>query len=295
MLKEENIINVSNCDELFSKLESFGSDFIYRGQQNSTWPLNSSKDRLREIAFKHPNSGKGLTEYISTYYRTESVEKKFDAFAHLFSPEVPAFKDIWSKLSYLQHHGWPTDLVDFSFSPYVALFFALDTDGIAQKSTIYVANKQKVREKTNEMIRGAVTRQIEKNTDKDVKRHVLKIQRKYYDEGDHFYFNIASRYVVGQGTLHIVEPEDFNIRIKSQQGCFLTARTGSDSSMEEVINVNYYDSFKQIIFPSSLRYEIHKRLVRMNVVATSLFPSLAGVIEEANRSVKLGIGSMLGG
>lgn len=84
---------------------------VYRGSGDSHWPLLTSLDRLGGV---HPPHAKaGLEEHILRNFIRYSRP-------HLAHP--PANE--WELLVTAQHHGLPTRLLDWSYSPLVALHFA---------------------------------------------------------------------------------------------------------------------------------------------------------------------------
>jgi len=89
--------------------------FIYRGQNDRRWPLQTSFHRSNRV---------DLTRYFKhdirrLYRRVHGLTgMKFDLHSN---------KDDLDSLIYLaQHHGYPTPLLDWSLSPFVAAFFAFD-------------------------------------------------------------------------------------------------------------------------------------------------------------------------
>ena len=92
--------------------------WVFRGQRNATWKLTSSYERARKRLglFKLNEQLSRISEY------TELEEFKRNA-SHLL-PREPSCQLEW--LALMQHYGAPTRLLDFSESPFVALYFALD-------------------------------------------------------------------------------------------------------------------------------------------------------------------------
>jgi hypothetical protein len=58
--------------------------------------------------------------------RKSRILRIFKRKAHLFLPNPPSEDDSFEWLSIMQHHGTPTRLLDFTWSPHVAAFFALE-------------------------------------------------------------------------------------------------------------------------------------------------------------------------
>ncbi len=93
-------------------------NLIYRGQSNSAWFLTTSLHRTKLIT---------TTEDFLFYFRTlipeiqEQVEAWDGTRRDLSNPI-----DMAQFLAFLQHNGFPTPLLDWTFSPYIAAYFALE-------------------------------------------------------------------------------------------------------------------------------------------------------------------------
>src|SRR5450432_2593273 len=85
--------------------------YIFRGQ-NKPWRLRTSFHRRgRSNLFRY------VLEDIPTLHRHLSARTR-----HVFNLENPDQNGAFYNL--IQHHGYPTPLLDWSYSPYVAAFFA---------------------------------------------------------------------------------------------------------------------------------------------------------------------------
>lgn len=122
-------------------LASGGDDVLYRGHRKFDWKLESSLERaLQEHALEfEPEKYERLQSMAAdaeTERWTNTVEiglmQAFRRQAARFGiPDLPGARDLLGWWEVMQHHGAPTRLMDWTRSPFVAIWFALDghTDG----------------------------------------------------------------------------------------------------------------------------------------------------------------------
>lgn len=112
--------------EYFKLVEQMGRrSWVYRGHSRYNndndfdWKLESSLHRFLQV-----HKGKAIKS-SSWYPREKALLSRFIAAAHMNLTHVPEKKDKLSWLALMQHYGSPTRLVDFTFNPAAALYFAM--------------------------------------------------------------------------------------------------------------------------------------------------------------------------
>ena len=103
------------------------SDILFRGQANSIWKLKTTLERFTKKTYSvgHYNNLLGIvknkiesfTNNIWQHEDYDSLNKKIKIF---FRPPSYDF------MAYLRHHGFPSPLLDWTRSPYVAAYFAFN-------------------------------------------------------------------------------------------------------------------------------------------------------------------------
>lgn len=105
---------ISSFDEIHNYQKE---KWIYRGQRSSKWPLQTTLERACE------NYGHSLEKAKDNEKR---LLREFQRKYHHYSQYIPHSDNTLEWLSLMQHYGAPTRLLDFTYSIYVAAYFALE-------------------------------------------------------------------------------------------------------------------------------------------------------------------------
>lgn len=139
---------VKIMSELPNGLGSHGL-FLFRGQSNKDWTLSTSIQR--KLSEYNINTHTEAIEY------EKNAEKYFLSKASTYIPEMNKEMVYWDRLSrweFMQHYGASSRLLDWTRSPYIALYFAClgdkKTDGaIFRLSAGKLQNRQASKYKQN--------------------------------------------------------------------------------------------------------------------------------------------------
>jgi hypothetical protein len=93
--------------------DAASSGWVFRGLANAEYGLEPAIERTAKPT---GNRWAALELLISGEFRSR-------AHLHLAAPSVPADELSW--LALMQHYAVPTRLLDFTYSPFVALYFAI--------------------------------------------------------------------------------------------------------------------------------------------------------------------------
>jgi len=95
-----------------------GYQYLFRGQKNPEWKLQTSFHRAIQ---NNPNITLEIyLQNIIPELNNILVSQGFEN--HLFYDPV----NLNSFLAKLQHHGFPTPLLDWTYNPYIAVYFAIE-------------------------------------------------------------------------------------------------------------------------------------------------------------------------
>ncbi len=100
--------------------------FIYRGHSQGHYLLETSIRRAFETLSIRESWRRG---------REREMIESFKSRAHLYLSHLPSAEDNLEWLSIMQHYGAPTRLLDWTYSPFVATFFAFQQ--ISRRCTVY--------------------------------------------------------------------------------------------------------------------------------------------------------------
>lgn len=100
------------------KNEKKFASWLFRGQSDASWDLKPSLERVCKDKFEKPWN---LIPVIE-----ENLLREFKRHFHRYSRYIPEESDTIEWLAFMQHHGAPTRLLDWTYSFYVAAFFAVE-------------------------------------------------------------------------------------------------------------------------------------------------------------------------
>ena len=221
-------------------------EWIYRGHNNHNYKLESSLYRMfernREIRY-----GKAKDKKTIALLRHEKVMlESFKRTSHMFFDSTLDKYSSLDLLALMQHYGAPTRMLDFSFSPYVALYFAL-SGAHKEDAVVYCINHKKMKDELNKSQNKSKSFKILCN-EKDESRINLKCY----------------------------ESKFINERLFAQQGVFLVPNT-LIFSHEEILDKCESTNFcLKLRIKTSCFSEIIKELYKMNITASTIFPGLEG-------------------
>ncbi|SHI12047.1 FRG domain-containing protein [Bradyrhizobium erythrophlei] len=113
------IINVKTAEAAFdvlTKLAVPDRNIVFRGHRQDSWRLESTLAR---------HVRKGASTELAIIGMDEAISHFLACLAEVGKLPSPPMNNR-AKLEYARHHGVPSPLIDFSHSPYVALWMAFD-------------------------------------------------------------------------------------------------------------------------------------------------------------------------
>ena len=225
--------------------------WAFRGQADAHWNLEPTLSRYLRCYGVH------TTVWSKQELRIYGI---FRRKAHQFLSHLPKENDAFEWLATMQHHGAPTRLLDFTWSPYVAAFFALER--ATKKSAIWAIYPPVLRYEQAfpnfEEVAG--------NTHDHIGPWLAGNYEKYFVDNK---FNFIT-----QG-----EPYRMSRRHVAQSGTFVITSNIS-KSIESIVELN--PNLKKGIVKfeldtEQLRHETLRRLYNMNITNATLFPDLDGL------------------
>jgi FRG domain len=226
------------------------ANWAFRGQCDAAWPLLSALSRYFVSFHVHPDAWQAQESRMLRIFKPK---------AHQFLSYTPDPDDDFQWLALMQHHGAPTRLLDLTWSPYVAAFFALER--ATGDAAIWALNPAHISYASSIALRDG---------------HTIHPQVMDPRERGNLH-----RYFLAEDIpcLWIGEPYIMNPRLTAQSGTF--AVPGTLSQPIEAILSRYpepRETLVKLILPSTqVREQGMRELYRMNITYATLFPDLDGL------------------
>jgi len=245
-------IRVSSWNELNERLyESsweeplarFRSNLAFRGLGNASYDLKTGLTRLGGV---ERLEGHLLRNYRK-YARRDSVPDD----------------SMWNWIALAQHHGLPTRLIDWTFSPYVAMHFATvrlgdyDFDG-----AIWCVDFVK----TNQLLPDALKRLLHEEGSNAFTVDMLKNVAGSLTQFDQL---SPDEFVV------FFEPPSLDDRIVNQFALF--SMMSSPTARLDRWLEQHTELCRRVIIPKELKWEVRDKLDQANITERVLMPGLDGL------------------
>jgi len=238
-------------DELYkgawnAELHRFRSPYAFRGVGCSSYSLTSTLTRLAGGRADVRKLELALLRNFRKYARTDAN----------------GADSTWDWLALGQHRGLPTRLLDWTYSPLVALHFAtenpsdFDRDGVVWSVNFVEANKR-IPKKLQRILK-------EEASDTFTAEMLAPF-------GTLREFDALSR----RPFLAFLEPPALDQRILNQLGLF-SLMSDPSGSFDDWIKA-HPDLCRRVIVPARLKWEIRDKLDQANVNERVLFPGLDGL------------------
>jgi hypothetical protein len=220
------------------------SNSAFRGMPDASFDLRTSLMRLG-AGFEPLEAHllRAFTRYARSYVRPQD--------------------SLWSWLALAQHHGLPTRLLDWTYSPFVALHFAtadaecMDVDGVIWAAD-YVSARRFLPARLREILDAEDTSVF---TAEMLTKAVSSLQDLGALDKEPF--------------LVFFEPPSLDERIVNQFALF-ALMSRPEARMDEWL-LTRPGVGRRIVLPAALKWEVRDRLDQVNVTERVLFPGMDGL------------------
>lgn len=232
-------------------LQRFRSDYAFRGMSNANWDLHTSLSRL----------GGNFRELEGHLLRN---------FKKYASATMPRMESEWVWLALAQHHGLPTRMLDWTYSPYTALHFA--TVNLAEYNNdaiVWCVNYVRAHELLPVKLRN-VLRAERSNvfTSEMLERCATNLCE--LEELSRKQFTV------------FLEPPSLDERIVNQYALF-SFMSDPKTQFDDWVEASSGELLRRIIIPRELKWEVRDKLDQANITERVLFPGLDGLSQWLRR------------
>ncbi len=255
-------------EELFREswnesISRFRSPFVFRGLSDASYRLLTSLIRL---GGPYPTLERHLLRNFRKY-----------------AQNIPqAFSSFWQLLSIAQHYGLPTRLMDWTYSPWVALHFATanheryDLDGV-----IWMVNFQQTHERLPEDMRSHLHREGAQAFTVELLTSLSKFRADSCTTDDTTFYDVIQtleefdRVADSEEFLMFFEPPSLDERIINQFALF-SVMPNPRRAIDEWLD-RRPELYRRIIIPAAMKWEFRDKLDQCNITERVLFPGLGGL------------------
>ncbi|HYE31359.1 MAG TPA: FRG domain-containing protein [Methylomirabilota bacterium] len=227
---------------------------VYRGAPHPEYKLLTGLDRLG-----------GITPPHTKQHLEEHVLRNFLRYA---KPFLSATANTWEVMVMAQHHGLPTRLLDWTYSPMIAAHFATLRETGNQDRVIWKLDWKRVHERFGLKPLAFLVSDLDEALTQKGCRSAEALYDRDADE-DPF--------------VCMLEPPALDARILAQSAAFTLCSTKSRSLDEVLVEHGLADCLKRYIIPARLVSRFRDQLDLCTMTERRLFPDLDGIAAEIRR------------
>jgi hypothetical protein len=219
------------------------SDFVFRGQASREARLETS---LQRLGGDHAAVEPHLLRNFRKYAERSAVPE--DA--------------VWQWLALAKHHGLPTRLLDWTYSPYVALHFATASGSAYEEDgAIWMVDFVKA----NALLPDGLRAAVEEEGMNALSAEILGREAPTLADFDR----------LGDDFVVFFEPPALDDRIVNQYALF-SLMPSPHARMDDWLD-RHPELRRRVVLPAGLKWEVRDKLDQANITERVLFPGLDGL------------------
>ncbi|UWQ24122.1 FRG domain-containing protein [Leisingera aquaemixtae] len=253
----------NSWDEKISRYRSF---YAFRGVKDATWRMETSLMRLGG-------------DYSSL---EPHLLRNFQKYAHENAVERNSF---WQWLTMGQHHGLPTRLLDWTFSPLVALHFATDdTESMDVDGAVWMVHIRKTHEKLPpnlaEHLKAEGSYVFSTKMLEDFSQDSIEREKGEGEIANSFRQSTICkvsdlRRLSNDPFAIFFEPPSVDGRVVNQYALF-SVLSDPEIAFDDWLRVSDVEC-RKVVIPASLKWEIRDKLDQSNITERVIYPGLDGL------------------
>jgi hypothetical protein len=228
-------------------LQRFRSPYAFRGLARLNHNLTNSVLRL--------SRGEADVNKLEL-----SLLRNFQKYAHAQS--AGGVQSVWHWLALGQHHGLPTRLVDWTYSPFVALHFATTNPADYQgDGVVWCVNFVEANNLLPQRLKSILEQEHSQTLTVDMLTEFPTLRS--------FDSLTAEPFVV------FIEPPSLDTRILNQFALF--SLMSKASARLDIWLEQHPKLYRRVVVPAELKWEVRDKLDQANINERTLFPGLDGL------------------
>lgn len=245
----EQLMELMSVQEYRPELQRYRDLHIYRGNANVEYKLSTSLSR----------TCKTLSRQLEM-----PMLQNFTKYAVLEEPMIDG--NVWKQMIVGQHHGFPTRLLDWSFSPLMALHFATTEQNLdnmdAHDAVVWRIDVHELHRNLPEKYRNIMMKYSTTVFSVDMLLEACDSIEQY--DAD-----------MGSGNMLVIEPPSLDRRIISQYS-FFSIVPSDMTDIVEFLNANTEQTIRYVI-AKEIRWQIRDFLDHQNITERIVYPGLDGL------------------